>query len=202
MVDHHQQLQKEHNIYSCHRVALLVVDICLCLNLKSCFVLLNTSSRSARCWLVSTVSIILALCCSTPRVTLLILDLSPSFRLNFSCFVFLNPSTRSTRCKVVSGSSLNTLTFVVPVLVSFSPVWQPNLLLLMFHSLKLLSISTFFSSLSIRFLSCCFLYFCYCFPRCLTVPNLRTPSHKRTVYRTQNNILRSHFKFAYVTMPN
>ena len=119
---------------------------------------------------MSTVSIIVALCCSTPQLTLLILDLSPSFRLNFPCFVFLNPSTCSIRCKVVSGSSLNTLTFVVPVLVSFSPVWQPNLLLLMFHSLELLIISSFFSSLSIRFLSCCFLYFCYCFPRCYQYP--------------------------------
>ena len=157
------------------RVALLVVDIYLCLNLKFCFVLLNTSSGSARCWLVSvslslscfvlvntsTVSInILALCCSTPRITLLILDFSPSFRLNFSCFVFLNP---------LSLAALS-LTSVVPVLVSLSPVWWPNLLLLMLYSLELLNISTFFSSLSIRFLSCCFLYFCYCFPRCYQYP--------------------------------
>ena len=108
MVDHHQQLQKEYNIYSCHGVAqlvldlivsafcrqycllwvtLLVVHICLCLNLKPCLVLLNTSSRSNRCRLVSA-SIFLVLFCSTPRVTLLVdchfLDLSPSFHLNLS----------------------------------------------------------------------------------------------------------------------
>ena len=60
---------------------------CLCVNLKSRFALLNTSSRSARCWLVSIVSIFLALCCTTPRVTLLILDLSPSFCQSFLlCF--------------------------------------------------------------------------------------------------------------------
>ena len=57
--------------------------------------------------------------------------------------MLFNTSTRSTRCKVVSGSSLNTLTLVIAVLVSFSLVWQPNLLQLMFHSLELLSISTF-----------------------------------------------------------
>ena len=51
-------------------------------DLKFCIVLLNTCSRSARCRLVS-VSIFHALCCITPRVTLLILDLSPSqFRYN------------------------------------------------------------------------------------------------------------------------
>ena len=37
-----------------------------CLDL-SCFVLLNTSSRSACCWLDSTVSIFLALFCLTPQ---------------------------------------------------------------------------------------------------------------------------------------
>ena len=43
---------------------------CLYLNL-SCFGLLNISSRSARCWVDSTVSIFLALFCSTPPVALL-----------------------------------------------------------------------------------------------------------------------------------
>ena len=37
--------------------------------------------------------------------------------------------TRSVRCKVVSGNSLNTLTFLVLVLVSFSPLCRPSLLL-------------------------------------------------------------------------
>ena len=41
----------------------------------------------------------------------------------------------------------------------FYPLRRPNFLLLMFHSPEILSISTFFSSLWIRFLSCCFLYF-------------------------------------------
>ena len=49
---------------------------CLRLNL-CCFGLLRTSTRSARRSLVS-ISTFHALCCSTPRVTLLILDLSPS----------------------------------------------------------------------------------------------------------------------------
>ena len=123
--------------------------------------------------------ILLSFFCSTPRVALLVVDLSPSFRLNFSCFVFLN---HSIHCKVVSVSSLNTLTFVVPVFVSFSPVWQQNLLLPMFHSLKLLSISTFFSSLSIRFLSCCFLSFCYCFPRCYQYPTFTCKKGPCTVH--------------------
>ena len=44
------------------------------LDLKSCFVLLNTSSCSARCRLVS-VSIFADLFCTTPRVALLVVDL-------------------------------------------------------------------------------------------------------------------------------
>ena len=167
-------------------------------NLKSCIVLLNTSScsaswlvsvsllllwfstRSACCRLVS-VSIFHALCCSTPRVTLLILDLSPFQSLllwfaqhieslcslltgldclNLSCFV-LNTSTRSARCSVVSGGYLNTHTFIRPVIVNFYPLCRSNFLLLMCHSSKLLSISTFFSSPWIRFLFSCFLCFCY-----------------------------------------
>ena len=102
-----------------------------------------------------------ALLCSTPRVALLVVDLSrlsQSFLLcvaqhlellcsfstclrpsvNLSCFVLLNTSIRSARCSVVSGSFLNTLTFVGPVLVSYSPLWRSNLLLLMFHSRELL----------------------------------------------------------------
>ena len=47
-------------------------------DLKSCFVLLNTSSRSARCWLVS-VSLFVALVFLGPRVALLVIDL---FRLS------------------------------------------------------------------------------------------------------------------------
>ena len=106
----------------------------VCVNLKSYFVLLNTSTRSARCWLVSA---------ST-----------------FFCFVFLNPcsSTRSALYWEVSRSSLNTLTFIRSVLISSSALWRSSdFFLLMFHSYKFLSILTIFSSLSNRFLSCCFL---------------------------------------------
>ena len=144
------------------------------------------------------------MCCSTPQVTWLILDFSlskffflcfaqhiellSSFLtclncLNLSCFV-LNTSTRSAHCSVVSGSYLNTPTFVRPVLVSFYPLSRSNFLLLMFHSPKLLSISTFFSLLSIGFLSCYFLYniqkadtFVIAFLSVyLTSTQLRTPS--------------------------
>ena len=74
----------------------------VCVNLKSYFVLLNTSTRSARCWLVSA---------ST-----------------FFCFVFLNPCS-STRCALyweVSRSSLNTLTFIRSVLISSSALWRSS----------------------------------------------------------------------------
>ena len=46
-------------------------------DLKSCFVLLNTSSRSTRCSFAS-VSLFVALVCLEPRVALLIADLFPS----------------------------------------------------------------------------------------------------------------------------
>ena len=90
MVDHHQQLQKDYNVCNCHRVALLVRDLSppsvantacfesLCSLtfvsvsiLSLALFLLNTSSHSARCRLVS-VSIFLALFCLTPRVALLV----------------------------------------------------------------------------------------------------------------------------------
>ena len=48
------------------------------INLKSCFVLLNTSSRPARRWLVSVGSLFVALVCLGPRVALPVVDL---FRL-------------------------------------------------------------------------------------------------------------------------
>ena len=66
MVDHHQKQQKEYNIYSCHRVALLVRDLPppSVVN-TACSFSPNTSSRSARCWLVSTVSIIVKTAAST-----------------------------------------------------------------------------------------------------------------------------------------
>ena len=120
MIDPHQHLLKGYNIFCCHRVALLVVHICLCLNLK------------------------LALFCSTLPVALLVVNLSPSqyfllcfalhlfslcplflltcvHCLNNSCFVFLNPSSHSVRCKVVSGSSLITVISLLTPLSFTSP---------------------------------------------------------------------------------
>ena len=52
-----------------------------------------SSSRSIGCCLFSFVSTFLALCCTQPRVTLLILELTPTFRFYLSCFVLLNTST-------------------------------------------------------------------------------------------------------------
>ena len=61
---------------------------CLCLNLSS-FVLLNTSSRSACCRLVS-VPIFIALVCSTPRVALLVVDLSRLSQPSLLCVEHLD----------------------------------------------------------------------------------------------------------------
>ena len=188
---------------------------CLCVNLKSCFVLLNASSRSARCRHVS-VSIFLALVCSKPRVALLVVDstvwiflasfcltprvtlfmplrgrfVSVSIFLALFCLTpqvallvvdvvstvstFLNTSTRSGYCSDVSNSFVNTLTFVELVLVSFSPLCRSNLLLLMFHSPKLLQ---YFDIYLIAFKSfSVLLLFVLLFN--IAVPNLRTPSQK------------------------
>ena len=144
-----------------HIELLYSFSTCLRLNLSS-FLLFNTSSRCARCRLVS-VAIFAALVCSTPRVDLLVVDLSRQSTQSVLC---VETSTRSACCSVVPGGYLNTLTFVGLVLVSSCFIHQ--------------NISTFFSSLSMRFMSCCFLYFCHCFPRCYQY----TPSQKRTVYRT------------------
>ena len=89
MVDHHQQLQKEYNIYSCHGVALLVLDL---------FPpsVANTAYFESLCSLFTFVSVSilnLALFCSTLPVALLVVDLSPPQ----SCFVLLNASSRSAR---------------------------------------------------------------------------------------------------------
>ena len=111
-------------------VALLVVDIRLRLNL-SCFGLLKTWSRSASCWLHSTVSMFFALFCLTPRAFLVVDVVS-------TVSTFLSTSTRSSHCSDVSDSFLNTLTFVELVLVSSSPLCRSNLLPLMFHSPELL----------------------------------------------------------------
>ena len=131
-------------------------------DLKSCFVLLNTSSRSARCRLVS-VSIFVVLVCSTPRVALLVVELtrlSQPFLLCvehldslcslFSCLWRLSKYSdfrRTGSCKLLSSLAIE----FPSTHVSFARAFE--------------YISTFFSSLSIRFLSFWFLYFCYCFPQ-------------------------------------
>ena len=170
---------------STSRVALLSLLTCRCLNL-SCFVLLNTSSRSARCRLVS-VSIFLALfhtssrparCWLVSTVSLTCLRTSVSTVL---ALLLLNTSSYSAHSRLVSvllsqyfllcfAQHLDSLCsllsclwqlsqypyiefefeFFVPVLVSFSPSAHVSFT-------RALSVSTFLSSLSIRFLSCCFL---------------------------------------------
>ena len=90
--------------------------------------LLNTSSRSARCLLDSTVSIFLALFCSTPRVALLVVDLtrlSRSFLFWFahnlesfcSCHfvVDLSPSQSPLLCFVLLNTSRTPLVALLVV---------------------------------------------------------------------------------------
>ena len=127
--------------------------------------MLKHSSRSTRCRF-SHAWILLAIFCSTPLVALLVVDLSVSI-LNLALFC---PIRRLARCWLVSASifllcfadpcssnlsalyphvsrsSVNTLTFIGPVFVSSSALWRSSDHL------------TIFSSLSKRFLSCCFLY--------------------------------------------
>ena len=69
-------------------------------DLKSCFVLLNTSSCSTRCWL-SSVSLFVALVCLGPRVILFVVDLFPSQSL-LLWFGLLRTLSRSARCSLVS----------------------------------------------------------------------------------------------------
>ena len=78
-------------------------------DLKSCFVLLNNSSRSTRCWLAS-VSLFVVLVCLGPRVALLIVDLCPSQSL-LVWFGLLRTLSRSARCSLVS---VNLSFFVLP----------------------------------------------------------------------------------------
>ena len=81
MVAHHKQLQKDYNIYNCHRVALLVRDL-------SPPSVANTACFESLCSLtfVSVSILTLALFCSTLPVTLLVVDwsLSQSFLLCFA----------------------------------------------------------------------------------------------------------------------
>ena len=102
----------------------LLLTNCLCLHLKSCFVLLNSSSRSrsAHCRLVSIFIIFLALFCLTPELlcsllTCLWLNLKCCFVLlnnlccsactcldcvNLFCFVLVNTSSHSAHSWLVS----------------------------------------------------------------------------------------------------
>ena len=126
--------------------------------IAACFGLLDTSSRSA-CLLLTClhpcVSILLALFCSTPRVALLVVDLSLSQSflfcfaehfeysfsrysfvcLNFSCFVLID--SFCSLLTFVSASRVlfknpSGLTFFGPIFVSFSPLCQPNFFLCCF----------------------------------------------------------------------
>ena len=81
-------------------------------DLKSCFVLLNTFSRSTRCWLAS-VSLFVALVCLRPRVALLVVDLSLSQSL-LLWFGLLRTSSRSACCRLVSVSIFHALICSTP----------------------------------------------------------------------------------------
>ena len=91
-------------------------------DLKSCFVLLNTSSRSTRCWLAP-VSLFVALVCLGPRVALLVVDFSPSE--SFIGFVLLNTSSYSAHSWLVSVSMFLPLFCSIPrvamLVVDLSP---------------------------------------------------------------------------------
>ena len=101
---------------------------CLRLNLSS-FVLPNTSSRSARCRLVS-VSIFAALVCSSPRVDLLVVDLFRQSRQSVSTF----------RALCGNLDSLCLLFSCLWRLFKYSYFHRTGSCKLTFHSPKLLSI--------------------------------------------------------------
>ena len=87
----------------------------------------------------------LTLCWLGPRVALLVVDL---FRLSqpfLLCVEHLGSLCSLFSC--LWRLSINTLTFVGPVLVSFYLLCQSNFLLLMFHSPELFEYLTIFSSL-------------------------------------------------------
>ena len=118
-------------------------------DLKSCIVLLNTSSRSTRCWL-SSVSLFVALVCLGPRVVLLVVDLSPSQSLllwfgllrtlsRSAVVVDLSPSqslllwfgllgtsSHSTRCRLVSASLFVALVSLGPRVALLVVVLSPS----------------------------------------------------------------------------
>ena len=120
--------------------------------------LLNTLSRSARCRLVST-SIFAALVCSTPRVDLLVVDLSRQLRQSVSTF----------RALCWNLDSLCLLFSCLWWLSKYSYCNRTGSCKLIFHSPRLLSIWHFSHHFEFGLiLSSCFLYFCYCFPQTFT----------------------------------
>ena len=145
-------------------------------DLKSCFVLLNTSNRSARCRLVS-VSIFVVLVCSTPRVALLVVELtrlSQPFLLCvehldslcslFSCFWQLSKNSyfrRTCSCKLLSSPPIAFLSAHVLFGRAFE---YSDLFLIAFNSVSVLLLSVLLLLLSLVFT--------------LPVPNLRTQSLK------------------------
>ena len=82
-------------------------------DLKSCFVLLNTSSHSTRCWLAS-ISLFVVLVCLGPRVVLLVVDLASSSQSLLLWFGLLRTSSRSARCSLVPFSIFHSLCCSTP----------------------------------------------------------------------------------------
>ena len=126
---------------------------CLHLNISS-FVLLKTLSHSARCRLVS-VSIFVALVCSTPRVPLLVVDLSRLSQPFLLCVKHLDWLHSLFSCpwrlsKYFYFRWTGSCRLLSPLPVEFLSVHV--------SFTRAFGYSTFFSSLWIRFLSSCSLY--------------------------------------------
>ena len=82
-------------------------------DLKSWFVLFNTSSRSTRCWLAS---VFVALVSLGPQVALLVVDFSPSQSL-LLWFALLGTLSHSNLCRLVSVSLFAALVCLGPRVV-------------------------------------------------------------------------------------
>ena len=147
-------------------VALLVVDLSLSHSLLLWFSLLRTSSHLLVVDLSPSQSFFL--CFAQHLESLCSLQTCLNY-LNLSCFV-LNTSTRSARCSVVSGGYIYSK---YSYFRRTSSCKLPSSLPIKFPSL--LNILTFFSSLSFRFLSSCFLYFRYSVFTSIQPSWLRTP---------------------------
>ena len=134
-------------------------------DLKSCFVLLNTSSRSTRRWLAS-VSLFVALVCLGPWITLLVVDLFQLSQPFLLCVEHLD--------------SLCLLFSCLWRLSKYSYFRRSGSCKLMFHSPKLLSIRPFSHRFEFGFCLAAFCPFVIPFPKRL--PSTQ-PSHavvKRT----------------------